>query len=244
MLIESFYMHNLQNEEHLQFHAECRNLLEVPGLVNASIAAVLPPYLESHNLERRILAKMRKSSITDELSTADTSRDELITGFQKQVDAAAHHYLSDLSQAGSRLWVAFGHYGDVARKSYDAETADIVSLLSLLNKSYASDIALLGLGGWLAELELRNQAFIGLMQSRYSEEVAKVQGSMKEVRVSVDDAFRSIVTHLNAFMTLQGDEGYGELAKSVNTRIQHYRLLLAQRKGRNAARASKEDNGE
>ncbi|MEI6062483.1 MAG: DUF6261 family protein [Bacteroidota bacterium] len=233
MKIEEFDLHRLRNDEHYQFHTECKGLIETSTPEKLGLEALWPPYFTCFGQEVLAMERTRKSAFTEQLAEADASRDDIYKGLLQQVEAAEYHYMSDLRLAGNRLKVAFDHYGDLTRKSYDQETADITSLISDLTHTLADDVALLGLGGWLTEMETRNRNFNQLMQTRYSEETGKVQPVMKDVRIAIDDVYRGITERIISLINVNGDGAYADFANALNTRIARYRTMLAQHSGRN-----------
>jgi hypothetical protein len=128
----------------------------------------------------------------------------------------------------------FDHYGNVTKKNYDEETAAINSLITDLNSTYSTDVATLGIAGWLTELKANNDAFDALMKSRYTEEATKTQLRMKQVRKEVDKAYDTIVNRINALIIVNGLRPYAAFVNELNERVDKYNLIIAQREGRNA----------
>ena len=69
-----------------------------------------------------------------------------------------------MKQAASRVQIVIDEHGNIAAKTYDKETAAIVSLISKLNQQYANDVATLGIAGWLNELQANNESFDQLIK--------------------------------------------------------------------------------
>lgn len=128
----------------------------------------------------------------------------------------------------------FDHYGDITKKSHAEETAAINSFITDLNNDHAADVATLGIADWLTELKANNDAFDALMKSRYTEEANKAQLRMKQVRVEVDKAYKTIVDRINALIIVNGTMPYKAFVNELNERIGNYNLIIAQREGRNS----------
>jgi len=114
------------------------------------------------------------------------------------------------------------------------------NLITDLNNDHAADVATLGIDGWITELKANNDAFDAQMKSRYTEEAGKTQLRMKQVRVEVDKAYKTIVNRINALIIVNGARAYTAFVNELNERVDKYNLIIAQREGRN----SKGDNPE
>ena len=164
------------------------------------------------------------------------ARDVTFKGLAGTVTSALNHFNPDVKAAAARLEALFDTYGDVFGKPYDQETAAIIKLTAELEGAYAADVATLGIAGWVAELKTQNQAFDALKKSRYTENTAKPQQNLKLARVETDNAYRAIMKRISALVEINGGEAYAGFIAQLNQRITNYRLILAQRKGRSAAR--------
>lgn len=199
-----------------------------------NIEAAWAVYLNAYNKEAGALDVIRKSTVTEAIAEADQRRDDLNSGLAHTVKGATSHFDAAKKKAAERLQVALDHYGNINRKSYDEETAAINSLIDDLNKQYAADIATLGLEKWITELQSANNAFVALMQERYSEEAVKPQYNMKTARQETDNAYRTITEHIDALIIVNGEEAYAGFVNELNQRVEKYNTTLAQREGRNA----------
>jgi hypothetical protein len=241
MKIELFSLHDLHNEEHLQYQNEFKDLTEKTGPASLGIEPRWPAYVGLYVQEATVMALINKSALTAELIAADNHRDELFSSLRKRVTADALHYNPDFRQAGTRLQLVIDHYGDVPRKSYDKETADLLSLTSELHSTHSADVSLLGLDGWLSELETANNNFNQLMQSRYSEDSLKTQLRMKEVRTEIDHSYLGMVEYINALIVINGQEAYEVYVNELNSRIQRYQNQIARHRGKSSAGASQQE---
>ena len=234
MKIEKIDLKGLRNEEHFQFHTETLSLIESSNPQALGIDGLLPAYKANYSDEAEALDVIRKSAVTDDLSKADTLRDTTLMGMKAALKSAGNHFQAEKRQAAARVKIVFDHYGKVTLKPYDEETAAINSLLTDL-QPLAADLATLGLTDWVTELGANNRAFDTLKKERYTEASAKTQLRMKEVRVLVDENFKSIAERVNALMIVNGEAAYTAFVNELNQRIDAYTRTLAQRRGRNAA---------
>ena len=234
MQINEFRLTGLHNEEHFQFHTDFKKLADTANPSALNIQAVYAAYLPVYADESTALDVVRKSAVTDDIAQADTLRDTTFRGFSDAVKSAVNHFDPTKKMAATRTQVVLGHYGNLVTKSYNEETAALNSLLSDLNTSSAADIATLGLTDWVAELQANNDAFVDLMNTRYTEESGKTMLQMKQVRTQLDASYRAITERINALVLINGEAAYANFVNELNQRIESYSVMLAQRKGRNS----------
>jgi hypothetical protein len=234
MLIKNVKLTNLRNEEHFQFQSEFNDLVirftsETLG-IEFAYATYEPLYIN----EKTALDVIRKSDITPAISTADHKRDSTYRGFCDTNQGAQNHFLPAKREAANRIEIAIEHYGNINGKTYDEQTAAINSLVEDLNTDYAADVATLGIADWITELQANNDSFEALMDQRYSKEADRTELKMKDVRLEVDAAYRTITERIDALAIVNGEESYKPFVKELNKRIERYNNTLALRQGRKA----------
>lgn len=225
---------HLHNEEHFQYHTEFKDAVNQKGAQRLNIEASFNEYLPLFDQEFDALQLIRKSATTDQLAIADAERDEIFRGLVDAHKSGLNHFNPDKRAAAVHIKVLFDQYGNVARKPYDDETADINKMMQEVSTTFAADVATLGIGDWFTELDRKNKAFDTLMKSRYTEGASKTELRMKQVRVDLDAAYRAIADRIDALMLINGDTNYESFVRELNTRVERYNTILAQRKGRNS----------
>ncbi len=235
MKIDIFSRRVLHNREHLQFGSALSTIVDKATPLKLGIVDLWKNYLKLLVEEEEVMALASKNANTTLILQADNERDELVYGLGLMINALAHHYLDEMRLAGNRVKVTFDICGDIARLPYDEESAAINTLCNDLTKNHASDLATLNLEGWVAEAQTRNNNFVSLVSARLTEEAAKTLVRMKGLRAEMDNIYQQIVERINAMITINGDEVYIEFVKELNMLINHYRDLVALRKGRNEA---------
>jgi hypothetical protein len=83
-------------------------------------------------------------------------------------------------------------------------------------------VAVVGLGGWISELETRNNAFGELVKSRFDETAARTDIVLKEARAELDAAYFAIRERLNALIVVEGEAAYENFARTLNAVIAKY----------------------
>ncbi|MDR1153963.1 MAG: DUF6261 family protein, partial [Bacteroidales bacterium] len=124
-------------------------------------------------------------------------RDDIYRGFVDTVKGAAKHFDPAHREAAHLLLGIFKHYGNIARKTLDDETAAINDFARELNRAEpAQAVALLGANVWLDKLVEENHAFVELMKERYSETAEKTVFRMKVTRVETDRYYHAIISQI------------------------------------------------
>ena len=161
-------------------------------LVTAKYATYFP-LIED---EEEALNFVRKSSYSELLSQADIVRDNTIDGMDDAIKSGLKHFDSAVREASRRLKILRDTTGDIAKKAYSKESGDIVKLLADLNGPYAADVKTAKIDDWVIELDANQKEFVKTQNHRYDELGEKTRLRMKQVRVEVDGAYRTMVEKL------------------------------------------------
>ena len=239
MKCKRFKNEDLRNEEWFQFNTEVKTLVEQYAPQTLEIEALFASFLSLYANADEALEIIRKSATTEQIAETDAARDTVFRGFADAVKSANNHFDTIKRAAAKRLQIVFDGYGNLARKSYDEETASIYNFLQEMNGKYANDIMTLGLNDWVMQLEADNQAFETLTKTRDNETSTKTALRMKNVRTETDRCYRDILDRLDALMLINGTLPYEAFVRNLNVRVERYSNTVAQRKGRNAAKKKK-----
>ena len=239
MKCKRFKNEDLRNEEWFQFNTEVKSLVEQYTPQTLEIENLFATFLSLYANADEALEIIRKSATTEQITEADAARDTVFRGFADAVKSANKHFDAVKRAAAKRLQIVFDTYGNLARKSYDEETALIYNFLQEMKGKYSNDIATLGLNDWVVQLETDNQTFETLMKTRDNETSTKTALRMKNVRTEADRCYRDILDRLDALMLVKGLLPYEPFVRDLNVRVERYSNTVAQRKGRNAAKRKK-----
>ena len=238
MKTETVRTSHLRNDEHFQFNTEFRDLVDKTGPATLKIQSQYDAFLSAFSLEDEALKKIMKSAITADIQAADHVRDVTFRGMAGAAKAALDHFNTDVQAAAKRLKIVFDTYGNVANKPLNEETSAIYNLLQELKGPYAADVSRTGLTDWVAELEANNSAFDKLVKDRYDESAARTGLVLKEVRLQVDAAYRTVTERIDALLLIEGDKVYEDFIRQLNVIIEKYKNTIAQRQGRKAAKTA------
>ena len=230
---------NLRNEAHVELNETFAALVAKYNATTLGVAALFEQYQPLLADEVSVLDLIRKSGLTGEIDEQDHRRDAIFRGFADAVKSALHHFDAAKRDAATRLELVFAHYGNIAVKTLDQETAAIDDILRELDSAHSADVATLALGDWALQLNAENSRFKELMAARYGETAARPSIRMKTARIAVDKSLREIFTRIEALALINGGAAFEPFIKELNAVMERYKNILAQEKGRR----DKRENG-
>jgi hypothetical protein len=221
-----------QNDEHYNFHTDVNGLITyftAASLLIVAEYATYSPLLEDEGVALNIV---RKSSYSQALSESDKVRDNTIFGMDEAISSGLRHFNAEIREAAKRLKILRDSSGNIARKAYSKESGDVIKLLADLRGPHATDVTAARIGEWVDELEVDQNNFVATQNHRYDEAGEKTRLRMKEVRIEVDEAYRTLVNKINALIIVNGEAPYVDFVNKLNLRIEAYTNNLAIYKGR------------
>lgn len=232
MKINRIDLRSLRNEEHYQFCTDTQATIGKYDAKKLDIEEANKTFIHLFSKEDDVLQQIRKSDKTASLSETDRARDILLSGISLGVKSMQCHFDVAKKSAADRIAILLDQYGNIARKSYNDETAAITKLVSEATGTYANDFTTIGMMEWIVEVDRVNKDFAQTMRDRYSDDAGKADYNMKEIRDQVNDTYYGIVQRLDALMLINGPKNYEAFAKELNVIIEKYDNILAQRAGR------------
>jgi hypothetical protein len=232
-IIVRFSYENLRNEAHVECHESVDNVLVKHDPALLGIAPQYDEYKSKLGVEFSVLDAIFKSEHTAALEEQDHKRDRLFRGFGDAVKSSLNHFAPAKQDAARKVQAILEHYGNIAAKPLDQETAALDDLLrELATPNHAALLATLNLEDWPVELNTENQAFKTLMQERYAETAQRPTTRMKSARAAVDKTFREMIDRIEALVMVNGAASYEAFIRELNAVLERYKNMLAQRQGR------------
>jgi hypothetical protein len=236
----------MRNEEWFNFYSEFKKFVEAVSPEKLNIEKLFVVFVSLYITVDKIIEKIRKSGVTKRISELDKLRDKLFRGLLSMIKSYKQHFDDAKRKAAESLEPLLSHYGNLAIKPYNEETAGIYNFLQEFRENYSDAIRILELETWLDELERSNQLFEEAILARNREDASKSKLHLLDIRKQIDHCYREIIERLEAVLLLEEDEKQREIYisffKTLNTNIKRYADTLAQRKGR--ADAKKNENDE
>ena len=163
-VIINIMLSRLQNERHAQFHENVHTFIDKVTPETLGITAFHPLYRQAFDNELESLDFIRKSETTGQISEQDRVRDNIFRGFSDTVKGFRNHFDPDMREAANRLWNVFLHYGNIAQKPLDAQTAATNDILrEFARPDLQQAIDKLQVQDWCTKMDEENQKFHQLM---------------------------------------------------------------------------------
>jgi hypothetical protein len=217
----------------MEFHEECFRIcynfnvaLDDPNLIAA--------YEKALKLERLIFKLARKSEYTRKKADADLSRDRGVRLITNIVHNNMKHLDPTIRDHARHVNNLLDAYGSIPHADYDAETANIDSLITRLQSTpYQAAVTALRLKPWIDELKAQNEHFKSLVDEYATEQLEKPKETPKEARKQTDLVLQAIISRLTSLVVLDGGKGtYQEFVDTLNVLINHYNNLVHEHYGR------------
>ena len=233
-VILRFNYKNLANEAHVSFHEELIKIIANHNPAMLDIDGVYKDYKEAFDAEIGVLDMVRASVHTAEIAAQDDIRDKAYYALVTALKLAGQT-LTELEdvKAIHNLELVLNSYGNIARKTYDQETAAIDDLMRELEANYLADVVQLKLQDRLVALANENQKFKVLMTKRYEETSEKPNLRMRTARQITDTLYRAILNFIEAKIVVHKGKEFMDLSKALNAVAKRHKDLLAQKKGKN-----------
>jgi hypothetical protein len=242
--INSIDTNHMRNDAHFQFFTEFRDLAAAEGPEKLKIKPLLDAWAALYLREDEALKKIIKSEYTAKIQEADKARDEIFSGMVEITRASLKHYDETARAAAGRLKIVLDTYKNIDKKTVNEQTSAVTNLLQELKGKYAPDTAAVGVDGWAAELETRNNALGALIRERFDESASKSDIVLKEARAQVDKQYRTIAERINALVIVEGADVYESFIRRINAIIAKYARAINTSQGRRAAKKAGADAGD
>jgi hypothetical protein len=224
-------LRGFRNETHVQFNEGIDSVFVKYNPNALGIQPLYVPYRGALNNELEALDFITKSELTAKIVEQDNRRDSIYRGFVDSIKAATNHFEPSHREAANLVLSIFNHYGNIARKTLDDETAAINDLARELNlPAPAQAVALLGANVWLSKLVEENNVLTELMKERYSETAGKTSFRMRAMRVETDKYYHAIVSQIEN-QILAGTVINESFIRELNAVIERFKRILAQEIG-------------
>jgi hypothetical protein len=231
----------LRNEEWFNFFTEFKTFVTERSPEALDIVELYALFLTLYVLADEALEKLLKSGYTQVIIDADAQRDDVFRGLTTAVQSASFHYDPVRREAATELSLVLDHYGNLAVRPYNEETAAIGNLIQDLRGRYAGAVQTLDLAGWVDELERRNNAFETAVLDRNRETAAKPDLNLRDLRRQINSCYLDIVRRIEAAILLRGEGAYADFVRTLNANIDRYRIALKRRSGKTSESESNDE---
>ena len=221
--ITTFYIGGMTNAAHFLFVSNMADRAEKDAAVSEKCAAQVKALRDAVTAEDESLQISAKSLITDKIAEADRLRDQLYAGYKKAVGGYANFPVAEMAEAAKVLTQHIKDYKIDTQAQLDKETGLLVNFLQDLEGKLKVQVDALSLGAFVEKLKAANETVRELTAQRTDERSSKTAGALKTARAASDEAYKTLVAHVNAHALLEGETDYAAFIDYANTEIAHFR---------------------
>ncbi|MDR0348281.1 MAG: DUF6261 family protein [Tannerella sp.] len=223
MKIVKILFHYLRNEAHYQFMLLVLKLFADFPKVAEIVTALISRLTDLVTAEGKLVDAITGSLYTEQLAEADHRIDRDIAGLDAAVESALHHYDPAFVEAAKALKLRLtSFHGEIRKKAYEEESAAVKILVAELKSIYSVQINLLGLDGWVTELEAAQTDFERIFLLRNKEMADRPQEQLRALRKEEDAIYHEIVERIDAYGTLNGYDVTGQFVKELNHEVTYF----------------------
>lgn len=222
----------LQNPEHFALMTDVVKLLKeakIPQL--ADVQAKMETLVANEDAAQQ---QIRKSEHTENLINLDEKRDKIYRGMVLRLQSEQLSPDEAKAAAANKLMIVVNTYGNFTAHNYQKETAEIYNLVQDFKaESMMPNVEAAGVKDWLQWLETANNDFNNLFANRRDEYAAQPVYDLKNIRKDLDAQFRKLQHTIEALQILNPSDALTVLTSKLDTSIQKWKDIMAQRNGNN-----------
>jgi len=235
-MFKTIFYHNLRIGEFIQFIKQFLAFVKAGDPPALGIEAQYLALEKQWNELQLQFKKALGSKLTVVLEQLDERRDRAISGLRLHFESLTYHVDPTKKEAAQKLLDVIDKYGrGIARKNYQEESALIWGIIKDWESSaeLTEALTLLNVVDWKEELKAANEAFDAMYRSRTNDLSTVPETSATELREPTMEAYRRLVSHLDAHATLAQDKApYEHLAGVLNKHIeQNNQLVISRQSG-------------
>lgn len=223
------HLNNARNAEHFQFHSDVLNIITADLAQAQHIGTLRETYASLFEQEDVAFIQNQAYEATKEVEEKDKVRDDLFLYIKQTIESDLRCPLADKKAAAEKLSFALNPYRSANSRPYAENTAQITNFVGdMQSAEYATFVSKLGLTEAIAQLKAANNAFNAIYAGRSGEKLNRAsQDNMKAIRPKVDDAYRAVVSAINALYqvnelvtrTPATSQSLGKLIDGINALI-------------------------
>jgi hypothetical protein len=198
----------MRNEGHYQFLLLVKKYVEAhPEIIPIVGEDIVQKLFELISVEGKLVDAKRSSDYTKTLKTLNKRIDKNIVGIVNLVLAMRRHFDPAFVEAAENLWARLKSFrGQIEKKPYEEESAAVKILVADFKTTYAEQIAILNLDGWVADLEAAQIEFDHIFMLRNTELANRSPERLVDIKKQAEAVYKIIVERINAFNVMNPDD--------------------------------------
>jgi hypothetical protein len=219
--LKHLYYYWIPLAAHCGYFRTVADLLTSSGdAVKAAVATLLPEFNLLLAKEEASVGWINRSEFTAQIAEANREICRVLVGINGTVRIGLHSSSPVTKAAANRIHIMINNYGYIIHKPYNAKRASVHLLLGQFANHYAEDAAIVGLDGWIVELQAVINRFENLLKNRDVVMLNKPDYQTKKVQRSVEKMYQQIVRIINANSTAGTSPDFDALIDRLNPKIE------------------------
>ncbi|TGX81157.1 hypothetical protein E5358_11085 [Palleniella muris] len=221
--IATISLERMNNGAHFLFVSNVIGFAEASRIVKEKAQALISALKEAVAKEDKCLQISHKSMLTADIEESDAERDALYNGYKSAVKGYLSLPSNDYAERAKKLWQHLKDYGLIPQLQLDRETGMLMNFITDLEGKYKEDVAALNLTPFVAGMKAANNRVREMMLERTENQKSIPVGALKGARKIADNAYRKLVSMINALATVEGAAEYSPFIEIVNAEILHFK---------------------
>jgi len=181
----------------------------------------------------RVLARIRRSAVTGEITSLDQTRDTSVRALMRALKAHELSVDPTILRAVTEIETLLKPYGNVPRLTLEAETKAIDSMVERLESPrYATLVNTLGLGSYVSRLKTDNAEFKARYDRRTADYIDKDTTDTRELRSKITEHYSLLCDYVEVMTRMETKPLFGKVFAILDT----IRTQYAAQQGRSADR--------
>ncbi len=230
--MKSPYLKQYRNVEFVQYISQVIDTVNKQDVKALLLTEPLHKLSEVFTVLENRYTQKRGSSITAEIVAIDRKRDNALRGFRMILKAyTGSDNMSEVLLANQLLSIINSYGKAISRKSYNEQTRIINAIITEVEErpELMDAVMLFNVDVWFEKLKQVNIAFNAKYLERVDETAANPRVSFSELRKMASSAFRVLVKHIDAHLTLTNNVRYSELLEKIGKLSVSYNLVVDNR---------------
>lgn len=221
--ISNISLPSMPNGTHFAYMKQAGDWLAEETALVEKISADVEAFTTAFNEEDRCLKISQKSELTEKIAEQDALRDAAYMGLKGAVKAFLNFPAGDMLTAAKTVWQTIKDFDIDVNMQLDKETGLMLNLKDDLDKKLSEEVKKLSLTPFVEQMGEANLQVKTMIAERDAARAAITVGEMKAARAATDEAYREIVTKVNAYAVIEGDTAYATFIDNINSMIKRYK---------------------
>lgn len=213
-------------------------------LTQPEAKAKIPALKEAVQQLDEAIKQSEKNKYTVSMELADKAVDEIWSCMWMITKQMVKHPNLERRATAADVYDLFYKYGNFTQLSYKEEYGKLTNLIQDLEATGADKLKLAQMDEWFEELKRRVAVFHQVDEERMKEEDARQVGIAKECRKQAEEALRTFLRYIDAFILLNSETGYTDFVARVNTLFAEAKTVVKSRRTKAANKKADETEGE